>query len=318
MSKNNYPEAVFDLAWTAICKIFVSIRKASCIPLIVLFLLSFSDNAAASTAKNYQRIISLYPAHTENLLYLGAADKVIGISKSENLPASIQNKPKFHYREDPEKFIAAAPDLVLIRPMIERGYPQFVGKLRQAGITVLSLQPSTLDELYPYWQKLGEISGKDRQAQEMIKEFQNSLSYFDNKLQKIPKKKRPRVYFEAIHRRMKTFNASSIAIFTLEKAGGINIASDAKQVRNTNIAEYSKEQILAKANDIDIFLAQHGRMNPITRKNIIQEPGFQAIKAVQNDQVYLIEEALVSRPTPRIIEGIKQIHKILYPTDEEQ
>ena len=282
-------------------------------PLIAFIILLFSGYSIAANPAEYQRIISLYPAHTENLVYLGAADRLIGISKSDNLPASIEDKPKFHYREDPEKFIGAKPDLVLIRPMIENGYPQFVSKLRQAGIEVVSLQPSAVEELYPYWRKLGELSGKRDEAEKMIEKFKNSLSFFASKLSEVPVDRRPKVYFESIHSRMKTFSNSSIAVFVLEQAGGINIASDARQVRNTNIAEYSKERILAKAMEIDVFLAQQGRMNPINKQTIINESGFKAIKAIQNNQIYLIDEALVSRPTPRIIEGIRQIHEILYP-----
>lgn len=286
--------------------------------LIITVFLCFSSSCLAGAKKSYNRIISLYPAHTENLVYLGASDKLIGISTSDNYPESILDKPRFHYREDPEKFIAARPDLVLIRPMIENGYPQFVNKLRQAGIEVISLQPTSARELYPYWLSLGKLVSKELEAEQLITNFQNSLSRFDETLEPLAVADKPRVYFESIHRRMKTFSREAIAIFALTKAGGINIADDAKQVRNTNIAEYSKERILAKALEIDVFLAQRGRMNPVSKTTIMEEPGFRAIKAVQNDQVYLIEEVLISRPTPRIIEGIELIHHILYPAGVTQ
>ncbi|MCD6388623.1 MAG: hypothetical protein J7L69_04355 [Desulfobulbaceae bacterium] len=46
------------------------------------------------------------------------------------------------------------------------------------------------------------------------------------------------------------------------------------------------------------------------------EPGFMAIKAVREGKIYLIDEALVSRPTLRLLEGIRQIFGILYPSSE--
>ena len=64
--------------------------------------------------------------------------------------------------------------------------------------------------------------------------------------------------------------------------------------------------------EIDVFLAQSGRMNRVSRSQIINEPGFGAIKAIQNDRVYLVEEHLVSRPTTRLLEGITHINKLLY------
>ena len=45
------------------------------------------------------RIISLYPAHTENLAAIGAADALIGISSSDSYPATILEKPRFSYHD---------------------------------------------------------------------------------------------------------------------------------------------------------------------------------------------------------------------------
>jgi len=102
-------------------------------------------------------------------------------------------------------------------------------------------------------------------------------------------------------------------IFALETAGGINIASDARASRNTNIAVYGKEQILAKASQIDVFLAQKGVMNAVSIEQIKKEPGFSVIKAIKNNQIYLIDENIVSRPVPRLYKGILTIGRILYP-----
>ena len=100
-------------------------------------------------------------------------------------------------------------------------------------------------------------------------------------------------------------------MFVLETAGGINIAKDAIQVRKTNIAAYGKEKILSKAAIIDVYLAQKGRMNPVTVEEIKNEPGFQVIKAIKNNRVFLIDEMIVSRPTLRLLKGINTIAGIL-------
>ena len=279
--------------------------------LLITFLFVASP-VCASENQIYERIISLYSAHTENLVTLGAAEQIIGISTSDDYPAAILNKQRFSYREDAEKFIAARPDLVLVRPMIERSYPQLLDKLRQVGITVISLQPTSVNGIFEYWKELGKLTGREAESVAMIKSFKEDLSRFSGQISTIPHTERPQVYFESIHKKMKTFAVESIAIFVLEQAGGINIASDATQMRKTNIAAYGKEHILSKADDIDVFIAQHGRMNPVTEEIIKQEAGFMAIKAVREDRVFLIEEQLVSRPTVRIIEGIKKIHSFLY------
>jgi iron complex transport system substrate-binding protein len=275
-----------------------------------------ATTAAEETAQNdtggYQRIISLYSAHTENLVSMGAADQLVGISPSDNYPEHILDKQRFSYREDPERFIAARPDLVLVRPMIERSYPQLMDKLREIGIHVVSLQPTTVEGIFDYWRDLGRLSGHPTAAEEMIEQFSSRLDTFATRVDGIAMEKRPRVYFESMHRRMKTFAPSSIALFALKMAGGINVATDASQVRSTNIAAYSKERILAHADEIDVFIAQQGRMNPVTLETIRNETGFQAIKAVRRDNIFLIDEHLVSRPTMRLLQGIEQLHEQLY------
>jgi iron complex transport system substrate-binding protein len=124
----------------------------------------------------FKRIISLYGAHSENLFSLGLDKEIIGVSKNEAYPPRATTKPVFSYHDDAEKFIAARPDLVLIRPMIASGYINLVLKLQRAGMTVVSLQPRTVDEMYSYWKKLGMMTGKENQADEMIKAFHSGLN----------------------------------------------------------------------------------------------------------------------------------------------
>ena len=276
---------------------------------------SFVDNSGNTivVAKPFTRIISLYSAHTENLAELGADDQLLGISTSDDYPERVLSKQSFSYREDPEKFIAARPDLVLVRPMIVRSYPQLLDKLQQAGIVIVSLQPTTVAEIFDYWRALGILTGRTAQAEAMITTFQQELAAITSLVATIAPEQRCRVYFESIHKKMKTFAPESIAIFVLEQAGGVNVAADAERVRKTNIAAYGKERILAKAEEIDLFLAQQGRMNPVSVEIIKNEPGFAAIKAVRENRIVLVEEPLVSRPTLRMLEGVRFLAGTIYP-----
>ena len=271
------------------------------------------DNAGREIAVNkpFTRIISLYAAHTENLYALGVEKSIIGVSKSSLYPPDALNIRRFSYRDDPEKYLAVRPDLVLIRPMIDRAYPGLIRQLEKYGITVVSLQPATVEEMYRYWKILGLLVGREHDSTQMVAGFAhaiNAITAITNDI--LPKKQ---VYFEAIHIKMKTFTPTAMAIFSLTTAGGLNVAHQAESVRGTNIAYYGKERILSHADQIDIFLAQKGPMNNPTIAQIQSEPGFNQIKAVQNNHIYLIDEALVSRPTPRMIQGICQIGAILYP-----
>ncbi len=261
--------------------------------------------------KPFSRIISLYGAHTENLFALGLDTEIIGVTPNEVYPPEALKKPTFSYREDFEKFLAAGPDLVLIRPMIDRGCFQLINRLEKSGITVVSLQPSTVEEMFVYWRILGILTGKADRAAEMIAGFEKAVGEIKAVTETISLKKR--VYFEAIHSRMKTFSPDSVAIFALETAGGINVATDAEPSRGTNIAIYGKERILSKGEAIDVYLAQTGTMNRPDLETIVNEPGFSAIRAVREKNIHFIDEVIVSRPTLRLIRGIREIREILYP-----
>jgi iron complex transport system substrate-binding protein len=145
----------------------------------------------------------------------------------------------------------------------------------------------------------------------MISQFKTAVAEFRRLT--LDRSEKKRAYFEAIHSKMKTFTPESMAIFALETAGGINIAKDAKQVRSTNIADYGKERLLSHAAEIDVYLAQTGAMNQPTLALIKNEPGFKAIKAVAENQIHIIDEDIVSRPTLRLLFGIYEIGKTLYP-----
>ncbi len=260
--------------------------------------------------KPFTRVLSLYAAHTENLFALGLGDALVGVSTHEDFPPQATRKPVFSYHDDAEKFLAAAPDLVLVRPMIDRGYPELMRRLEHSGITVVSLQPGTVVGMKTYWRILGLLGGRRAAAEKMITAFERAVTAFKAISKGVTSK---RVYFEAIHRKMKTFTPASMAIFVLETAGGVNVADDARAVHGTNIAAYGKERILAHAQEIDVYLSQKGPMNRVSIETITREPGFAVIRAVKQGQVYIVEESIVSRPTTRLLLGINRIGGILYP-----
>ena len=216
--------------------------------LVLLLALSTARGATISDSERrtlvfdrpFTRIVSLYPAHTANLLRLGLDRKIVACSPGDH---QLADRPRVQFQDDPERILALKPDLVLIRPMISRGYPNLVRILEQHQVRVVSLQPTRADELFAYWQALGTLTGREAEAQAMITDFTRGLARITAELRPIPAEGRKRVYFESIHRQMKTYAPGSMALFGLESAGGINVAADAARMRETNIAAYAKERI---------------------------------------------------------------------------
>lgn len=259
-----------------------------------------------------RRIISLYSAHTENLFALGLDEEIIGVSTREAYPPEALEKPAFDYRSDPEKVLAQHPDLVLIRPFIKRSSPDFVQALENAGVTVACLYPEKFEQFDDYIRKLAVLTGKEKEAEKKLREFHRRLDEIHNQTKDIKNKKK--VFFESTERNYRTITPDSTPAKILRIAGGINVAEDAKPIRKgSSIAPYGAERILAKAGEIDVYIVQQGAMNSATPSSIKKRPGFRTIKAVKEDQVYVIDEKLVSSPTFRLTEGAAKLVEMLYP-----
>ena len=276
--------------------------------------LTVTDDSGRTVSfdKPFIRVISLYAAHSENLFELGLDEEVIGVTRQEDYPAHALEKPAFSARDGVERFLAAKPDLVLIRPMLDRGYPGLWRALEQHGITVVSLQPNTVDEMYGYWRTLGLLTGRETDAGWMIRTFKDKLSSFEERLAHLPELERPKVFFESIHSKHATFSPGSMPLFVLHYAGGRNAAPDARPKRGTNIASYGLERLLNRGKNIDVYLAQYGTMNQVSVDDIRNGPAASRIKAVLNNTVFLVDEHLVSRPTMRLLTGIQTVYRLLH------
>lgn len=261
-----------------------------------------------------KRIISLYSAHTQNLYDLGLKDNIVGISTNDEFPKDILDKEKFSYKSDPEYIIAKNPDLVLIRPFINRTKPEFVKILKDANINVVSLYPNDFNEFDSYIEKLGKITFKEEKSKELLENFHKKLDEFKEFSNNISQDDKKSIYFEASKKNYKTVTKDSMASKAIELAGGVNIASDAKPVKQgSTIAIIDVEQLVSRGDKIDYYLCQKGKMNPaIKKEDVLNREEFKNIKAIKNKDVYIIDEAIISRPTFRYIEGIEYIKELLY------
>ena len=259
------------------------------------------------------RIISLYSAHTENLFALGLDAEIIGVGRTESYPPAALKKPCFDYRSDPEKVIAANPDLVLIRPFIQRAHPEFIQLLTQIGIPVAALYPDGFEMFAPYIRKLAILTGRRQKAETLLQDFFQQIETIRQRTASISSKMR--VYFESVENGYKTVTPDSLPARAISWAGGINIAENVTAIRQgSSIALYGVEQLLEQGEMIDVYLVQQGAMHArATAESVAQRPGFHVIRAVQNKRVYSIDEKLISSPTFRYVEGLRLLARLLYP-----
>ena len=63
-------------------------------------------------------------------------------------------------------------------------------------MTVVSLQPNTIQEVFAYWRRLGQLSGREAQAEIMVKTFEDFQACLGARLAGLPPEGRKRVFFE--------------------------------------------------------------------------------------------------------------------------
>jgi len=257
-----------------------------------------------------KRIISMYSVHTENIYSLGAEDKLIGVSTSVKYPEAATQLPQYSYRDDPEPVIAADPDVVIIRTMIARRYGDYVKALRDAGIPVVTLYCSKFNEFDSYIERLAQVMGAESESEVLLQTFHTEIKNIQEEVEAYPS---VNVYFESIGNKFKTATPDSFAGMALEILGTNNIASDVDYDGTTTVVEYGQEELLSKGDQIDFYIAQEGVMNRgVTKESIIKRPGYEAIKAINNDDFYVIEGKKISGATLRYLEGLKELAGVIY------
>jgi len=260
-----------------------------------------------------QRIISLYSAHTENLFEIEAGDQIIGRGKSDVYPVKVLDKTIYDYRSDPEKVIAAEPDLVIIRPFIERKSPDFVKAIKQVGIPVVSLYPEHFDDFDDYIMTLALLTGKEDVAKSKLNTFHKEIEILEQKTKELDTN--VGVYFESTQTEYRTVTLNSMPGKAIQIAGGYSVAGDLEPIKEgSSIAAFGIESILEKAEEIDVYISQRGVMNAGGNYHtIVIRPGFKAIKAVEEKNVFEINQKIISSPTFRYVKGIHEMARMFHP-----
>jgi iron complex transport system substrate-binding protein len=116
---------------------------------------------------------------------------------------------------------------------------------------------------------------------------------------------RPRVYLE--YYPYWTYGPGSFGDDLIALAGGKNIAENA----SSEYPMLTSEFIIAQDPEIVIYTV--GYMTETTAEEISSRPGWDAITAIAEDEIYSIDDNLTSRYGPRIVDGLELLASILHP-----
>jgi iron complex transport system substrate-binding protein len=249
------------------------------------------------------RIVSLAPSNTEVLYALGLGDRVVGDTEYCDYPPEAKLKPRVggFANIDLEKVVGLNPDLVVATNIHAK---TVVPELEKRGIIVVVVEPKNVDDVIAKIAFVGKITGASEMAAKLTAQIKMRIDAVAAKT--ATAKTKPRVFYE-IDKSLYTAGPGSFIDDMVTKAGGVNIAADAKGA----YAQLSPEAIIAQ--DPQVILL--GDMNfGETPASVKARPGWSNISAVKNGRIIpLADENLVSRPGPRIVDGLEMLARALYP-----
>jgi iron complex transport system substrate-binding protein len=257
-----------------------------------------------------QRIVSMAPSNTEILFAIGAGSQVVGRDEFSDYPAQVKSLPSVggsmgNYSN--EAIVALKPDLVLAA---EINTPDQVKSLEALGLTVYYLKnPTTLEEMYKNLEIVAQLTGHESDAENLITSLKARVAAVDAKLANVTTK--PIVFYEVDATdptKPYTYGPGTFGDALIMRAGGTNF-SDAAGITD-QYPQVSLEQIV-KTNPQIIILGDSAY--GATADAVKARAGWGTIDAVKNGMIFPFDDNLISRPGPRLVDGLEQLAKLLHP-----
>ena len=257
--------------------------------------------AAVTMAKPAERIVSLAPANTEIAFAVGAGDKVVAGTSYDDYPEEAKSLPKIGDFSNPsvEKIASFNPDLVLAAGGIQEGLRK---KLEDLGMTVYVVDPKSYADVETDIENVGMLAGTSSQAQEVANTMIQAAADVSQQVGNLEQKT---TFLEIYSKPLMTAGANTFINDMITIAGGKNIGAQA----GDGFPQFSTE-VLVK-DDPQVYIADSGSMSK--PGDLKKRAGFEALTAVKDGHVYVIDDSIVARPGPRLAEGLKQLAAMIHP-----
>jgi len=247
----------------------------------------------------HQRIISLAPSNTEILFALGLGDEVVGVTMYCDYPPEAQDKEKVgdYYGPDIEKIIALQPDLILATDFHRF---DLIPALEQQGFAAFAVAPQTLDDVLESIQKIGEITGKEAEASELVDEMTTKIEEVEEQTKDLEQK--PSVFYMTWHDPMWTVGRNTWIDDLINIAGGVNMFS--QYFESGAMVEIEWVILLNPAIIITSEWSYDWAQNATE---------LASTNASQTGRIYTFDDDLAQRPGPRLIEGLEWFAHFIHP-----
>jgi iron complex transport system substrate-binding protein len=255
-----------------------------------------------------QRIVSMAPSNTEILFAIGGDSQVIGRDEFSDYPEEAKALPGVgggFSDYNLEAIVELRPELVLAA---EINTAEQVQALEDLGLTVFYLaNPTTLEELYANLGTVGRLIGREDEATEVVQGLEARVAEVESRVASATE--RPTVFYELDGTDPAapwTAGTDTFIDILIQLAGGENIASDI----GSGYIQVSVEELLVRNPDL-ILLGDSAY--GATPELVAERAGWDALISVQNNSIYPFDDNLVSRPGPRLVDGLEELAKLLHP-----
>ena len=254
-----------------------------------------------------EKIVSLMPSNTEIAYALGLGKEIVGVSDYDNYPKDTLKKEKIGGQQfNTEKIIGLKPNLVLAHASSASIAKDALQQLRDAGIPVLVVaNAQNFKQVYNSIEMIGKATGESKKADEVVKGMKDQLAAIKAKAASIKEKKK--VYMEvAPAPDIYTTGKNTFMDEMLTTIQADNVANDQQ-----GWIKVDQEAIIQK--NPDVIITTYGYYVKNAVQQVISRKGWENVNAVKNKQVIDIKSDLVDRPGPRVVEGVEELAKAIYP-----
>ena len=251
-----------------------------------------------------QRVVALAPSITEIIFALDQGARLKGVTLHSDFPTEAAKLPKIgsYVRLDLERIVSINPDLCIA---IKDGNPkEVVDRLDTLGIPVYVVNPRNLITVLDTIKEIGSILNAEDKAEALLTTLQHRIQRVKSLISQDTY--RPGVFFQIGISPIVSIGTDTFLHELIVLAGGKNLA-DGK----TPYPRFSREQVLALAPEVLIVTS-------MARQAVFDQVKAEwrrwpTMPAVRNDRIFLVESNLFDRPSPRLIDGLELLVKLIHP-----
>jgi len=244
------------------------------------------------------RVVSLVPSVTEIVYAVGAGQALVGNTNQCDFPEAAKRVYKVgdFMSPDLERIVALRPGLVFLTlPM----HGQLLAKLKEMKVPVYVSRPGDIQAVFKEIDTVAQLLGQKASGESLV-------AVMRRRLDSVPVfADTPRVYAEISGTPLMTAGGGTFINELLGRAGGRNVFE-------SSVQEYpvvDPEAVLAA--DPEVILLLHPDMSA---RDVALRVGWGGIGAVRHGRIYdKLDEDLLFRPGPRIVEGVILLAKLLHP-----